>query len=102
MGDAAIVAWVERFDRARPAVTDVVEQSEPASENEHELVVQLREALVSRAPIEQAKGILMGLHRCTADDAFRILRRMSNDTNRKLHDVAADLIRDTQRTLHTD
>jgi AmiR/NasT family two-component response regulator len=46
----------------------------------------------SRAGIEQAKGILMGQHRCSAEDAFRILVRLSQDTNRKLHDVAEALV----------
>jgi GAF domain-containing protein len=53
---------------------------------------QLREAMGSRAGIEQAKGILMGQRRCSAEDAFRILVRMSQDTNRKLHEVAEALV----------
>jgi transcriptional regulator with GAF, ATPase, and Fis domain len=53
---------------------------------------QLREAMGSRAGIEQAKGILMGQRRCSEAEAFNILVRLSQDTNRKLHDVAAALV----------
>lgn len=35
----------------------------------------LREAMRTRALIEQAKGILMARHRLTADEAFARLRR---------------------------
>ena len=55
--------------------------------NEH-----LQEALASRDLIGQAKGILMARQSITADDAFDLLRRASQRTNRKLRDVAADLI----------
>jgi diguanylate cyclase (GGDEF)-like protein/PAS domain S-box-containing protein len=50
---------------------------------------QMREAMVSRAPIEQAKGILMAVHQVTADAAFTLLRTQSQNTNTKLRDVAA-------------
>jgi len=53
---------------------------------------QLREALASRDVIGQAKGILMAREVCTPDEAFDILRRGSQRTNRKLRDVAQDLV----------
>jgi GAF domain-containing protein len=53
---------------------------------------QLSEAMSSRAAIEQAKGILMGSRRCTADDAFGILVKLSQQTHRKLRDVAQAVI----------
>jgi AmiR/NasT family two-component response regulator len=46
----------------------------------------------SRATIEQAKGILMGAHRCSADAAFSMLVERSQRTNRKLRDVAQALV----------
>jgi GAF domain-containing protein len=54
---------------------------------------QLEEAMNSRAGIEQAKGILMALHGCSPQEAFEMLSRESQRTNRKLRDVAADLLR---------
>ncbi|MFG1610617.1 ANTAR domain-containing protein [Actinoplanes sp. NPDC049265] len=56
------------------------------------LARQMREAMESRAVIEQAKGILMAQRRCTADEAFTTLSKLSQDSNRKLRDVAAALV----------
>jgi GAF domain-containing protein len=56
------------------------------------LAQHLQAAMESRAVIEQAKGIIMGERRCTAEEAFRILTKLSQDTNRKLRDVAAALV----------
>ncbi|AVT38546.1 GAF and ANTAR domain-containing protein [Plantactinospora sp. BB1] len=49
-------------------------------------------AMQSRAVIEQAKGIVMAERRCTPDEAFAILAKVSQDSNRKLRDVAAALV----------
>ena len=51
-------------------------------------VAQLRAAMVSRATIEQAKGILMLLTGCTDQVAFDLLSHISGHTHRKLRDVA--------------
>ncbi len=57
-----------------------------------DLTSQLEQALVSRTYIDQAVGIVMGQQRCDADQAFDILRRHSQNNNRRLRDVATDLI----------
>lgn len=59
---------------------------------DRELRDQLEQALVSRTIIDQAIGILIGQQHCTADHAFDLLRRRSQSSQRKLRDVAADLI----------
>lgn len=59
----------------------------------HHLSTQMEAALTSRAAIEQAKGILMATRRCSPEEAFELLRTESNNTNRKLREVAADIIR---------
>jgi GAF domain-containing protein len=56
------------------------------------LAQQMQAAMQSRAVIEQAKGIIMGSRHCTAEEAFAILTRLSQDTNRKLRDVATTLV----------
>ena len=56
---------------------------------------QLAEALRSRAVIDQAKGILMGARRCSAEEAFDILVRLSQQSQRKLRDVAQALVEET-------
>jgi GAF domain-containing protein len=53
---------------------------------------QMRQAMESRAVIEQAKGVLMAQQRCDAERAFFLLVRISQTTHRKLRDVAADLV----------
>jgi GAF domain-containing protein len=53
---------------------------------------QMAEAMQTRAVIEQAKGVLMCGRRCTADDAFGVLVKLSQQSGRKLHAVAKALI----------
>jgi GAF domain-containing protein len=53
---------------------------------------QLQQAMASRAVIEQAKGIIMARYGLTADAAFDELRDRSQRANRKLRDVALDLV----------
>lgn len=55
-------------------------------------VAQLRQAMESRAGIEQAKGILMSQRGVGPEAAFALLVRLSQDTNRKLRDVAAEVV----------
>jgi GAF domain-containing protein len=50
-------------------------------------------ALVNRDVIGQAKGILMERFKITADQAFDVLAKVSQDTNRKVYAVAEDLTR---------
>jgi hypothetical protein len=52
----------------------------------------LHGALVSRAVIRQAQGILIERERITADEAFDILRRASQHLNLKLREVAQTLV----------
>jgi transcriptional regulator with GAF, ATPase, and Fis domain len=60
---------------------------------------QLEEALETRGRIERAKGVLMSRERCDADTAFGMLRRTSQDANRKLHDVAGLVLEHHERGL---
>jgi len=53
---------------------------------------QLGAAMASRSIIDQAIGILMAQQRCAAGEAFDLLRQASQHRNRKLRDVAADII----------
>ncbi len=51
----------------------------------------LRRAVDNRDLIGQAKGILMERYKLTADQAFQLLARASQQTNRKLVDIAEEL-----------
>ena len=56
---------------------------------EHE--ANLRTGMGNRDVIGQAKGILMERHRLTAEQAFGVLARVSQERNRKLVDIAREL-----------
>jgi hypothetical protein len=56
------------------------------------LVANLHAALESRAVIEQAKGILVAEYGCHPEVAFKELSKLSQNTNRKVRDIAADLV----------
>ena len=60
---------------------------------------QLQHALDSRVLVEQAKGRLSVELDCTVDEAFEWLRRHARSTNRRLHDLASEVV---QGRLPTD
>lgn len=53
---------------------------------------QLREAMANRAPIEQAKGVLLVLCCTTADEAFELLKDESCNRNIKLAHLARAIV----------
>ena len=53
---------------------------------------QLREALATRAVIDQALGIVMAQRQISSTGAFAVLREASQNGNRKLSDIAAEII----------
>ncbi|MEO5678511.1 MAG: GAF and ANTAR domain-containing protein, partial [Acidimicrobiales bacterium] len=59
--------------------------------------LHLDEAMRSRAPIEQAKGIIVARSRLSPDAAFDILVRASQRENRKLRDIATELVERAQQ-----
>jgi len=56
------------------------------------LARQMQTAMEHRAVIEQAKGIIIAERRCAPDEAFAALTKISQDSNRKLRDIAAALV----------
>lgn len=54
-------------------------------------------AMASRAVIEQAKGVIMATSHCDPDKAFRILAEQSQHENRKLHEIAQEIVARQQR-----
>ena len=56
------------------------------------LAHNLSTAMDSRAVIEQAKGVMIASEGVTAEEAFNLLRQQSQAENRKLRDVAADIV----------
>ncbi len=73
---------------AAVAVANAVSYSSAAEAARH-----LRAAMEHRGDIEQAKGILIANTGCTPDAAFHLLVQQSQYENRKLRDIAAEIVR---------
>ena len=58
---------------------------------------QMKAAMMSRVEIEQAKGILMAREGMSPDAAFEVLVRASQRENRKLRDIAREIVQRTQQ-----
>jgi GAF domain-containing protein len=82
---------VELAQEVAAWVAIAVGNAEAAARTSDDLI-QLRTVMLSRACIEQAKGILMERHKVTEDEAFTMLTHASQRTNTKLRDVAAELV----------
>jgi hypothetical protein len=57
----------------------------------------LKRAMETRAVIEQAKGILMATTGHGADEVFALMVEESQHENRKLAEIAAEIVRQTAR-----
>jgi GAF domain-containing protein len=77
------------FDEGAEAIARVLATLAALSLAEAGRTANLRRALENRDLIGQAKGVLMASRRITADAAFAILAKHSQDTNQKLALVAA-------------
>lgn len=60
--------------------------------DKQQMSTQLEEALSSRAEIDQAKGILIAQQGCGPDEAFDLLRKVSQNRNVKLRDLAVEIV----------
>ncbi|RLP93553.1 ANTAR domain-containing protein [Micromonospora sp. BL4] len=101
----AVVGALNIYGRAPRAFTEVVQLAQTFAghaavavanaqryDSAAALAEQMRNAMRSRAVIEQAKGIIMERRRCSADEAFAVLAKISQDSNQKLRDVAETLV----------
>jgi GAF domain-containing protein len=86
-GDDQAESATELAGHIAVAVANAVAYADTA-----EYAGQMREAMASRAVIEQAKGVIMAQNRCDADEAFEILRRASMGRNIKLRTIAEALV----------
>jgi GAF domain-containing protein len=65
---------------------------ERAARERNLLASQLQAALNSRVIIEQAKGMISEYLTMTVDDAFKLLRNYAHYHNRRLSEVASDVV----------
>jgi GAF domain-containing protein len=82
-------------------VAIAVGNAEAAARTSEDLT-QLRTAMMSRALIEQAKGVLMERHKITEDEAFTMLTHASQRTKKSLRDVAQSLSEPARSPVETD
>lgn len=82
---------VQLADRAAGVLAVALRMADSRQDNDN-----LRTALTSRSVIDQAMGVLMGQQRCTAQQAFDLLRATSQNRNLKLRDVAAGIVATAQ------
>ena len=86
---------ISETDRRDVLHTDEMQRRQDGFEQE---LGTIREALETRDLIGQAKGIIMGSIRCTADEAYLLLKKQSQAENRKLSEIAAEVAARTQRS----
>lgn len=73
---------------SRTLLGELLDRVETAELEAH----NLRRALEHSRDIGTAVGVLMALRKVTRDEAFELLRRTSQDHNRKVHALALDVI----------
>jgi GAF domain-containing protein len=83
---------IELAEEVAAWVAVAVGNAEASARTSQDLA-ELRTVMMSRAFIEQAKGMWMERHKIKEDEAFTVLTRTSQQTNTKLRDVAAELVR---------
>jgi GAF domain-containing protein len=91
----------ERLAMAFAAQASAVVANAEAYWSTFEMTRNLTRAMESRAVIEQAKGVLIAWHGLGDDDAFDMLRGRSQTENRKLRDIAAEVV-EQARQRHQD
>lgn len=81
-------AFIGQFcDEASRAVSLALRHELLSERNDH-----LHTAMATRRLIDQAIGLVMAQNRCSADEAFDILRRASQNRNVKINKLAAEMI----------
>ncbi|WP_353952023.1 ANTAR domain-containing protein [Knoellia sp. S7-12] len=99
--DAAIDTVLTATGHAAMSLTAQA-RIEAAERTAGDLADQLRVGLESRAVIGRAQGILMERHHITQQEAFDLLRTVSMRRNRKLRDLADELVATIDRGKHAD
>lgn len=84
---------VDAFDAEDAAAVKVLAYHAAIAVRHNRKRANMTRAIDSRTVIGQAEGIVMALYDITADQAFAVLTRYSQASNRKLRDIAAEVAR---------
>jgi hypothetical protein len=100
--DSAHIGEIERRDELHIRETerrDVLHHDEMARRQDafDDELDSIRVALETRDLIGQAKGIIISTMRCSADEAFLLLKKQSQAQQLKLNEVAAQIVAAAQR-----
>lgn len=94
----------QHIESASPVATDgLVSQHVPGRDpadcvwDLERQLTSIRRALDSRDTIGMAKGILMARQNCTPEGAFEMLKKASQRSNRKVADIAAEIVQSNDR-----
>lgn len=102
----ALLTGTETNDQQHAHARHRIDQLETHVDIDREMILELHEAgMLQRDQVEQlelalrtsrtigaAIGIIMSSRSATQDEAFAVLRSASQHTNRKLRDLAADIV----------
>lgn len=83
---AGVLSVLRRYEKLTE-MTLVVAETASAGDPDQTL-----DLLASRAAIEQAKGVVMAIRRCSPDEAWQTLRRASQEFNVKVRELAVALV----------
>jgi response regulator NasT len=103
--EAAIAAGVSSYnvvDATLPAVKPIISTAIALFARHAELQARLREAETSldeRRTIDRAKALLMRRRGVSEPDAYRWLRRRAMNQGRRIVDVAAEVVAETDESL---
>jgi PAS domain-containing protein len=90
--ELALDPWVEEAAELLAATLGAVFHELELKAELLKLGEDMKNALASRATIEQAKGIVMAQRGCGPDEAFAFLATLSSEQERKLRDVAREIV----------
>jgi hypothetical protein len=112
LDDSDVVAALNIYSRDPDAFDDDAVRQGTLSATQCSLLVSahlaaersdnLTKALGSNREIGMAMGVLMARRQVTRDEAFAMLRRSSQDSNRKVTEVAADVVETGQLPARQD
>jgi PAS domain S-box-containing protein len=90
--DQPLEPWVQEVAELLATTVGAVFHELELNAELSQLNLDMQRALATRAMIEQAKGIIMAQKGCGPDEAFALLKELSSAQERKLRDVAREIV----------
>jgi AmiR/NasT family two-component response regulator len=97
----ALEANVESRTEAKRVQLAALAETERVQVAHESAVANLEAALETRDLIGQAKGVIMATMGCPSDEAFALIAQQSQHENRKVIDIATDIVKRANRKRPT-